>query len=107
MNFTIQENSSGWTGPPMKLSTALKCTYPTSQRSSKSKYISADIPLQIDKPVLSPVRIIHSRLNDIRIVPIMVGVTRPTSERMYGELLAKYLADASTLFVISSDFCHW
>ncbi|KAL1926444.1 hypothetical protein VTP01DRAFT_5773 [Rhizomucor pusillus] len=52
-------------------------------------------------------KIFKDRLNDIRIVPIMVGVTRPTSERMYGELLAKYLADASTLFVISSDFCHW
>ena len=27
--------------------------------------------------------------------------------RRYGALLAPYLTDASTLVVVSSDFCHW
>lgn len=26
---------------------------------------------------------------------------------MYGKIFAPYLADPQTLFVISSDFCHW
>ena len=41
------------------------------------------------------------------IVPILVGSISTAKERDYGRLLAPYLADPSTLFVISSDFCHW
>ncbi|GAA5891600.1 hypothetical protein JCM6882_004525 [Rhodosporidiobolus microsporus] len=44
---------------------------------------------------------------DIQIVPILVGSISTTSEQKYGALLAPYLADPSTFFVISSDFCHW
>ena len=29
------------------------------------------------------------------------------SEARYGRLLAPYFDDPSSLFVISSDFCHW
>ncbi|XP_014237172.1 protein MEMO1 [Trichogramma pretiosum] len=41
------------------------------------------------------------------VVPILVGSLTPDKEAMYGKLLAPYLEDPSTLFVISSDFCHW
>ncbi|MCJ1467702.1 hypothetical protein MMC07_006327 [Pseudocyphellaria aurata] len=41
------------------------------------------------------------------LVPILVGATSPSAERTYGALLAPYLADPSSIFVISSDFCHW
>ena len=44
---------------------------------------------------------------DIGIVPIMIGNLSKESEKRYGELLAPYLGDPETLFVISSDFCHW
>ncbi|GAA6023161.1 hypothetical protein JCM8202_001006 [Rhodotorula sphaerocarpa] len=44
---------------------------------------------------------------DIQIVPILVGSISTSSERAFGALLAPYLADPHTLFVISSDFCHW
>ncbi|GAA5843432.1 hypothetical protein JCM9279_002100 [Rhodotorula babjevae] len=44
---------------------------------------------------------------DIRIVPILVGSISTASEKRYGALLAPYLADPATLFVVSSDFCHW
>lgn len=37
----------------------------------------------------------------------MVGSISERKERMYGELLAKYLVDPQTLFIVSSDFCHW
>jgi AmmeMemoRadiSam system protein B len=43
----------------------------------------------------------------ISLVPILVGSLSTSSERGYGALLAPYLADPSTLFIISSDFCHW
>jgi len=41
------------------------------------------------------------------LVPIMIGSLSEASERKYGQLLARYLADPANLFVISSDFCHW
>lgn len=41
------------------------------------------------------------------IIPILVGSLSPEREALYGRLLAPYMADSQTLFVISSDFCHW
>ncbi|KAF2501539.1 UPF0103-domain-containing protein [Lophium mytilinum] len=41
------------------------------------------------------------------ITPILVGATTATSESAYGALLAPYLADPTSTFIISSDFCHW
>ncbi|KAK5109098.1 hypothetical protein LTR62_007555 [Meristemomyces frigidus] len=41
------------------------------------------------------------------LTPIMVGNTSMTTEVQLGRLLAHYLADPSTAFVISSDFAHW
>lgn len=37
----------------------------------------------------------------------MVGNTSAATERALGRLLAPYLADETTAFVISSDFAHW
>ena len=37
----------------------------------------------------------------------MVGAIDVKQEKSYGKLLAPYLADPETLFVVSSDFCHW
>lgn len=41
------------------------------------------------------------------LVPIMVGAVSTASEAAYGRLLAPYLSDPATLFIASSDFCHW
>lgn len=48
----------------------------------------------------------HTSL-DIKIVPILVGAINYDKEVTYGQLLAPYLDRADTIFVISSDFCHW
>lgn len=44
---------------------------------------------------------------DFTIVPILVGSISPRQEAEYGQFLSTYLADPHTVFVISSDFCHW
>lgn len=44
---------------------------------------------------------------DIKIVPILVGAINQSKETVFGDLLAPYLNDSRTLFVVSSDFCHW
>lgn len=41
------------------------------------------------------------------LIPIMVGSTNPATEAAFGKLLAPYIADEESAFVISSDFCHW
>ncbi|CAI2177094.1 2147_t:CDS:2 [Funneliformis geosporum] len=52
-------------------------------------------------------KILESKVDSIKIVPIMVGSLNSTKETFYGELFAPYLADPSNLFIISTDFCHW
>jgi hypothetical protein len=37
----------------------------------------------------------------------MVGAIDQEQEQEYGKILAPYLERDDTLFVISSDFCHW
>lgn len=44
---------------------------------------------------------------DIKIVPVLVGAISTAKESTYGKALAPYLADPETIFVVSSDFCHW
>lgn len=41
------------------------------------------------------------------LIPILVGGTSASAEKSYGKILAPYLADPSSVFVVSSDFCHW
>ncbi|RDL29796.1 Uncharacterized protein BP5553_10661 [Venustampulla echinocandica] len=41
------------------------------------------------------------------IIPVMVGNTSADREKAYGKLFAPYLADPTSIFVVSSDFCHW
>lgn len=42
-----------------------------------------------------------------KLVPILVGSLDADSEEVYGAILRPYVLDASNVFVISSDFCHW
>ena len=49
-----------------------------------------------------------SKLVDFpKLVPILVGNTTPSKEREYGAILAPYLQDPTSVFIVSSDFCHW
>ncbi|KAJ1844196.1 hypothetical protein H4S02_002297 [Coemansia sp. RSA 2611] len=52
-------------------------------------------------------KVFEDRIDQITLVPIMVGSLDFETEQRYGELLAPYLNDPQNLFIISSDFCHW
>lgn len=41
------------------------------------------------------------------VVPVFVSLADMKAIEMYGRIFAKYLADPSCVFVVSSDFCHW
>lgn len=45
--------------------------------------------------------------HDIGLVPIMFGALTYEEEVKFGNLLAEYIKDTETLFIISTDFCHW
>lgn len=42
-----------------------------------------------------------------KIVPILIGDNDGPREKEFGALLAPYLQDPETAFIVSSDFCHW
>lgn len=52
-------------------------------------------------------KMMESKRGKFTIVPIMVGSTNNERDRLYADILAKYFIQPNTLFVISSDFCHW
>ena len=41
------------------------------------------------------------------IVPILVGALSAEAEARYGLILSSHFDDPASLFVVSSDFCHW
>ncbi len=43
----------------------------------------------------------------VKLVPIVVGEVSKRQEEGYGKALEEYMRDTETLFVVSSDFCHW
>lgn len=45
--------------------------------------------------------------DNFKVVPIIVGEVSATKAQELGQKLAKYFDDKDTVFVISSDFCHW
>jgi len=44
---------------------------------------------------------------DIKLLPIMVGSLNQKSAEYFGKIFAEYLKEDKTLFIVSSDFCHW
>lgn len=41
------------------------------------------------------------------LIPVLVGATSAATERAYAQIFAPYLADPTSVFIVSSDFCHW
>ncbi|KAF9916444.1 hypothetical protein BX616_003718 [Lobosporangium transversale] len=52
-------------------------------------------------------KVFENHLENVTIIPILVGALTETSEKQYGKLLAPFLDDPENLFIVSSDFCHW
>ncbi|KAG0323178.1 hypothetical protein BG000_002710 [Podila horticola] len=52
-------------------------------------------------------KVFENHVDDVTVVPILVGALSESKEAAYGKLLAPYLDNPENLFIISSDFCHW
>lgn len=64
-------------------------------------------PVVTDAMMLTPESHFKDPSQFPTLVPIMVGATSASTEQKFGKILAPYLADTTSVFVISSDFCHW
>ncbi|KAI3388802.1 hypothetical protein SNEBB_010789 [Seison nebaliae] len=51
--------------------------------------------------------IMSNRPETWKLVPIMVGHTNQMHHEAIGNILIRYFMDPQTVFIISSDFCHW
>lgn len=82
-----------------------RCICHTSIRCSPGKQtiLSACSDLAADFSI----RAFASPANFPLLVPILVGSTKPVMEQKVGDLLASYLEDPTSVFIMSSDFCHW
>lgn len=45
--------------------------------------------------------------NKVKIVPILTGPVNEEMASKYGKVFAPYFNDDKTLFIFSTDFCHW
>lgn len=52
-------------------------------------------------------KVMESKKDRFTVVPVLVGAIKSHQEQEYGKIFSSYLADPESLFVISSDFCHW
>jgi hypothetical protein len=82
----------------MRENIALRCNYRTFVESAKGE------SLVLCNIIISSDRYVRK---DIQIVPILVGDISKDQELEYGRILAPYLAEEGTVFIASSDFCHW
>ena len=46
-------------------------------------------------------------LGPVKIVPIIVGEVKEEILDQVSSVLAPYFEEENTVFIISSDFCHW
>lgn len=47
------------------------------------------------------------KADQVKIVPMMVGDIPEAKYKAYAKLLLPLFMDEKTVFVVSSDFCHW
>ncbi|KRY75374.1 Protein MEMO1, partial [Trichinella pseudospiralis] len=66
---------------------------------------TAEHSIEMQLPYIA--HVMQSRKGAFTIVPILVGSLTPSRQSAYGHILSRYLADDRSLFIISTDFCHW
>ncbi|TNV76614.1 hypothetical protein FGO68_gene2581 [Halteria grandinella] len=68
------------------------------------KYEENEHSLEMHLPYL---RHVFASNPDVKLIPLMVGHLPDETFDKYGAILAPYFLDPESLFVISTDFCHW
>ena len=58
-------------------------------------------------PCTNILQIMENYRDNFKIVSIIVGDLSVSQARKYAKVMQPLLADPATVFVVSSDFCHW
>lgn len=61
--------------------------------------------IEMQLPYLA--HVFRHHLDSVTFIPILVGSINDSKEQSYAKILNKYIQEEDTIFVISSDFCHW
>jgi MEMO1 family protein len=43
----------------------------------------------------------------VQFIPVVIGSLSEGTDKLLGNAFARWLADGESLFVVSTDFCHW
>ncbi|VDP03760.1 unnamed protein product [Soboliphyme baturini] len=65
----------------------------------------AEHSIEMQLPFLA--KMMRSRSTSFSVIPVLVGSLTRSKTIEYGKIFAHYLAEPRTVFIISSDFCHW
>lgn len=63
--------------------------------------------LEMHLPYIQKVFLDAGKAESLKLVPLMVGDIPEDKYLAYAEILAPLLMDDKTVFIVSSDFCHW
>jgi len=77
--------------------------------SDKAKFSAVNLSVQEDEHSLE-MHLPYAKLigsDNCTIVPIMVGEINDKTAQAYAEVLQPYFNQPNTVFLVSSDFCHW
>ena len=83
----------------------LKSTPEVAFRTLKIDDDEEEHSIEMQLPLLHYV--LRGATNSVKIVPIFVGSIVQNEERIFGRVLSTYFDDPGSLFIVSSDFCHW
>uniref|UniRef100_A0A0N5B690 MEMO1 family protein n=1 Tax=Strongyloides papillosus TaxID=174720 RepID=A0A0N5B690_STREA len=72
-----------------------------------TKYEEDEHSIEMQLPFIAKIMTSVKSLNDFTIIPILVGSVQGNMQKKFGSIFQKFITSPETLFVISSDFCHW
>ncbi|CEF63271.1 Protein MEMO1 [Strongyloides ratti] len=72
-----------------------------------TKYEEDEHSIEMQLPFIAKIMTSVKSLNDFSIIPVLVGSVQGNIQKTFGSIFHKYIISPETLFVISSDFCHW
>ena len=63
--------------------------------------------LEMHLPFIKKAFLDSQRAESLKLVPLMVGEIPEQKYKDYAQLLLPLFMDERTVFIVSSDFCHW
>ena len=73
----------------------------------KKENDESEYSLEMQLPFIMKVFKDAGRLDHLKIVPLMIGDLPKPKYKLYADVLLPLFMQERTIFIVSSDFCHW